>query len=41
MFLASVLLPMPGRPTGTKKRFLTACISSVVVNSTINFKSAC
>ena len=40
IFLARVDLPMPGRPTGTKKSFLTWCMSSVDVKSTINFKSA-
>ena len=40
MFLASVDLPMPGRPTGTKKSFVTGRMSSVDTRLTRNFKSA-
>ena len=40
MFFARVDLPMPGRPTGTKKSFLTDRMSSVAVRSIINYRRA-
>ena len=40
IFLAKVDLPMPGRPTGTKKNLVTLCMSEVGIKSTKNFKSA-
>ena len=40
IFLAKVDLPMPGRPTGTKKSLVTLCMSDVEIKSTKNFKSA-
>ena len=40
MFLARVLLPMPGKPTGTKNSLVMWRICSVETRSTRNFNSA-
>jgi len=39
MYLASVDLPMPGRPTGMKKSFFTFTILFCEIMSTTNYKS--